>query len=167
MTANGRGGRAGRRALGPVADRVLADTVSAPRRPPPWSAAAVDAALHEVLQAFEERAERWREDFEGLDEDLLAEAAGEARTLGADPAAAVDQLVRSLLRELAAWQEAIGVLGRDLTAAAQERPLPGWAADAGRTEDVRWRQARTALLEAIARHHHGTLPAAEPEDRPW
>ncbi|MEE1821622.1 hypothetical protein PUR61_05340 [Streptomyces sp. BE20] len=62
---------------------------------------------------------------------------------------------------------AIGELGRALTAAAQDRPLPDWAAGAGRTEDVRRRRARQALLEAIARHHHGPLPDQEPDDRPW
>ncbi|MFI5534172.1 hypothetical protein ACIA8O_37110 [Kitasatospora sp. NPDC051853] len=105
--------------------------------------------------------------FEGLDEDVLAEAAGEARLLGADPAAAVDELVRSLLRGLGACQEAIGALGRGLVAAAQDRPLPGWAADAGRTEDVRWHQARTALLEAVLLYHHGVLPIGDQEGRPW
>ncbi len=150
-----------------MAARALADTVSAPRRPPPWSPAAVESALHEALHAFEERAKEWWDDFEGLDEDLLAEAAGEARMLGADPVTAVDQLVRALLRELGVWHQAIGGLGRALTAAAQERPLPNWAADAGRTEDVRWRQARTALLEAVARHHHGHLPGGAPQERPW
>ncbi|MFF3597980.1 hypothetical protein [Kitasatospora indigofera] len=156
-------GRGGRRALGPGAARVLSDTVRAPRTPPSWSPAAVDAALHGVLQEYGQRAEAWRDAFEGLDEDLLAEAASEARAFHADPAGAVDELVRSLLHELAGWQQAIRALGRDLTAAAQDRPLPEWVADAGRTEDVRWRQARTALLEAVAR----ALPAGQPEERPW
>ncbi|MFE3875768.1 hypothetical protein ACFXPX_15395 [Kitasatospora sp. NPDC059146] len=55
----------------------------------------------------------------------------------------------------------------ELTAAAQDRPLPAWATDAGSTQDVRWRRARTALLEVVARHH-GTVPT-EPfsADRPW
>ncbi|MFD5433524.1 hypothetical protein ACFWJ4_15400 [Kitasatospora sp. NPDC127067] len=78
-----------------------------------------------------------------------------ARAFGTDLAAAVDRLVRGLLLELEDWQRAIGALGAGLTAAAQERPLPEWAADASRTEDARRRQARQALLEAIARHHHG------------
>ncbi|WP_406085913.1 hypothetical protein [Kitasatospora purpeofusca] len=34
--------------------------------------------------------------------------------------------------------------------------------EAGRTD-----RARQALLEAIARHHHGPLPDEEPDDRPW
>ncbi|MFJ9953394.1 hypothetical protein [Kitasatospora sp. NPDC091207] len=75
--------------------------------------------------------------------------------------------MRSLLHQLTDWQQAIGALGRDLTAAAQERPLPDWAADAGRTEDIRWRQTRTALLEAVARHHHGGPAPAAGTDRPW
>ncbi|MER5353373.1 hypothetical protein ABT093_23940 [Kitasatospora sp. NPDC002551] len=163
-----RPGRA-RRALGPGAVRVLADTVRSPRTPPLWSPEAVDAALHGVLGRFEAVAETagWRDAFDGLDEDVLAEAAAEARAFGADPAAAVDDLVGELGRQLAAWQEAIGELGRALIAAAQDRPLPEWAADAGRSEDVRRRRARQALLEAIARHHHGPLPDEEPNDRPW
>ncbi|MFJ6384606.1 hypothetical protein ACIQI7_31945 [Kitasatospora sp. NPDC092039] len=156
-----------RRALGPGAARVLADTVRAPRTPPPWSPAAVETALHTVLEEFEQRAEPWRETFEDLDEDVLAETAAEARVFETDPARAVDELVRGLYGQLADWQAAIGDLGRALTAAAQDRPLPEWAANAGRTEDVRWRRARLALLEAVARHHHGHLPAAVPDDRPW
>ncbi|MFE7191355.1 hypothetical protein [Kitasatospora sp. NPDC057541] len=61
----------------------------------------------------------------------------------------------------------VGEVGRALTSAAQDRPLPDWAADAGRTEDVRQRRARPALLEAVARHRHGPLPDEEPGDRPW
>ncbi|WP_380286480.1 hypothetical protein [Kitasatospora purpeofusca] len=161
--------RRARRALGPGAAQALADVVRAPRTPPPWSPQAIDAALRTVLDRFEATAETagWRDAFDGLDEDVLGEAAAEARAFGADPAAAVDHLVGELRRQLAAWQHAIGELGRALTAAAQERPLPEWAADAGRTEDVRRRQARQALLEAIARHHHGPLPDEEPGDRPW
>ncbi|MET8703788.1 hypothetical protein ABZW10_33790 [Kitasatospora sp. NPDC004723] len=161
--------RRARRALGPGAARVLADAVRAPRTPPPWSPQAVDATLRGVLERFEAAAEAagWRDAFDGLDEDVLAETAAEARAFGADPAAAVDHLVGGLRRRLAAWQHAIGELGRALTAAAQDRPLPEWAADAGRTEDIRRRQARRTLLEAIARHHHGPLPDEEPDDRPW
>ncbi|MFF4385114.1 hypothetical protein [Kitasatospora sp. NPDC001547] len=161
-----RPGRA-RRALGPGAELVLADTVRAPRTPPPWSPAAVDNALRTALEEFEQRAEPWRDAFEGLDEDVLAEAATEARSFGGDPAGAVDELVRGLYGQLDHWQQAIGELGSRLTPAAQERPLPNFAADAGRTEDVRWRQARQALLEAVARHHHGPLPGGPPDDRPW
>ncbi|MFH8387295.1 hypothetical protein ACH4E7_41380 [Kitasatospora sp. NPDC018058] len=75
--------------------------------------------------------------------------------------------MRGLLGQLADWKQSIGELGRQLTAAAQDQLLPGWAADAGRTEDVRWRRARQALLEAVARHHHDTLPAEATADRPW
>ncbi|QNE73242.1 hypothetical protein F0344_34320 [Streptomyces finlayi] len=46
-----------------------------------------------------------------LDEDVLAEAAAEARAFGAGPAAAVDELVRGLLGQLADWQQSIGELG--------------------------------------------------------
>ncbi|MFJ7250169.1 hypothetical protein ACIQWA_36795 [Kitasatospora sp. NPDC098652] len=156
-----------RRGLGPGAGKVLADTVRAPRTPPPWSPAAVEGALRTTLEAFEDAAEPWRDAFEGLDEDALTEAATEARGFGADPAAAVDQLVRDLVGWLDQWQRAIGELGRALTAAAQERPLPEWAIGVGRAEDVRWRQARQALLEAVTRHHHGRLPTAPAADRPW
>ncbi|MFF2080570.1 hypothetical protein ACFVXG_38130 [Kitasatospora sp. NPDC058162] len=159
-------GRA-RRALGPGADRVLADTVRTPRTPPPWSPAAVDGALRTVLEEFEQRAEPWRDAFDGLDEDVLAEAAAEARSFGADPGGAVDKLVHGLVGQLDHWQHAIGELGRTLTAAAQDRQLPEWAANAGRTEDVRWRQARQALLEAVARHHHGILTSRTLANRPW
>ncbi|MFF7459575.1 hypothetical protein [Kitasatospora sp. NPDC008115] len=156
-----------RRALGPGAAQALSDAVRAPRTPPPWSPQAVEASLHAVLERFEQRAEPWRDAFDGLDEDVLAEAAAEARPFGTDPATAVDQLVRGLLLELGQWQQAIGALAADLTAAAQGRALPEQAASTGRAEDVRWRQARQALLEAIARHHHGPLPDGEPDDRPW
>ncbi len=44
---------------------------------------------------------------------------------------------------------------------------PRTSADAGRTEDVRRRQALQALLEAVAFHHHGALPAEVPADRAW
>ena len=54
-----------------------------------------------------------------------------------------------------------------LTAAAQDRPLHECAADAGRTANVRRRQALQALLEAVAFHHHGALPAEVPADRAW
>ncbi|MFE7528550.1 hypothetical protein ACFU7Y_22935 [Kitasatospora sp. NPDC057542] len=159
--------RRARRALGPGAARVLTDTVRAPRTPPPWSPEAVEAALRATLERFEATVEGWRDAFDGLDEDVFGECAAEARAFGADPAAAVDELVGELRQQLAAWQHAIGELGHELTAATQDRPLPEWAADVGRTEDVRRRQARTALLEAIARHHHGPLPDEEPGDRPW
>ncbi|MER8103916.1 hypothetical protein [Kitasatospora sp. NPDC094016] len=169
MNPGSNGARPGRtrRALGPGAARVLADTVRSPRIPPPWSPAAVDAALRTVWEEFERRAEPWRDAFDDLDEDVLAEAAAEARSFGTDPAGAVDELVRGLLLELDHWQDAIGELGRRLTASAQDRPLPQWAADAGLAEDVRWRRARQALLEAVARHHHGHLPGEGPDDRPW
>ncbi|MFJ9953615.1 hypothetical protein [Kitasatospora sp. NPDC091207] len=156
-----------RRALGPGAARVLTDTVRAPRTPPPWSPATLDAGLRGVLDAYEEAAAPRREAFEDLDEDVLAEAAAEARAFGTDPNGAVDALVRGLLLQLTEWQRTIDALGRDLTAAARERPLPAWAADAGRTEDIRWHQARTALLEAVTRHHHGGPAPVAGTGRPW
>ncbi|OKI25158.1 hypothetical protein A6A07_31720 [Streptomyces sp. CB03911] len=145
---------------------MLADTVRAPRTPPSWSPAAVEAALQGVLEEYGQRAQAWRDAFEGLDEDLLAEAATEARVFGRDQVAAVDHLVRDLTAQLTRWQQAIDRLADDLAKAAQGRPLPEHVADTGRIEDVRWRQARSALLEAVARHHHGALPAV-PGDRPW
>lgn len=156
-----------RRALGPGAARVLTDTVRAHpalrrrgHRPP-------SKAPCTPCWRSSRTAEPWREAFEELDEDVLAETAAEARVFGTDPARAVDELVRGLLGQLIGWQSAIGGLGRRLTSAAQDRPLPEWAVDASRTEDVRWRGARQALLEAVARRHHGTLPAGPPDDRPW
>ncbi|KQZ16560.1 MULTISPECIES: hypothetical protein [Streptomyces] len=77
----------------------------------PCSPAALDAELHAALAAFDAAAAPWREAFEGLDEDGLAEAAAEARAFGAGPAAAVDELVRGLLGQLADWQQSIGELG--------------------------------------------------------
>ncbi|MGW2545409.1 hypothetical protein ACWC5I_32180 [Kitasatospora sp. NPDC001574] len=156
-----------RRGLGPQAQRVMASTARAPRTLPPWSPAAIEAELTTVTAAFERTAAAWREVFDGLDEDLLAEAQVEARTFGLDPAAAVDHLVRDLNAQLTQWQQTIDQLADDLAQAAQGRPLPEHVADTGRTEDVRWRQARTALLEAVARHHHGGLPAAGQDGRPW
>ncbi|MFJ3794250.1 hypothetical protein [Kitasatospora sp. NPDC090091] len=120
-----------RRALGPGAARVLTDNVRAPRTPPPWSPAAVEGALRAVLEEFERTAEPWREAFEDLDEDVLAETAAEARSFGTDPASAVDQLVRTLLLELDHWQRAIGDLGRALTAATTA-PFPPQCRTTGR-----------------------------------
>ncbi|MEI7033375.1 hypothetical protein [Streptomyces pratensis] len=60
-----------------------------------------------------------------MDEDVLAEAAAEARVFGAGPAAAVDELVRGLLGQSADWQQSIGELGCALTKATEGRPLPG------------------------------------------
>ena len=145
----------------------MASSARAPRTPPPWSPAAIEAELTTVTAAFERTAAAWREVFDGLDEDLLAEAATEARIFGLDPVAAVDHLVRDLTAQLTRWQQALDRLADDLAKAAQGRPLPEHAADTGRVEDVRWRQARAALLEAVARHHHGALPAGVPSARPW
>lgn len=46
-------------------------------------------------------------------------------------------------------------------------PPPDQAADAGRTQDVRLRQLRQALLEAVARHHHGGPATVASAPRPW
>ncbi|MFD8782591.1 hypothetical protein [Kitasatospora sp. NPDC059599] len=100
-------------------------------------------------------AEQWEEAFEDLDEDVLGEAGQEARQDGRDPGWAVDVLVRGLVRQLEAWKKAGGALEEALGAAALGRPLPGWAADALAAEQGRLWGARQALLEAIARHHHG------------
>ncbi|WP_030245756.1 hypothetical protein [Streptomyces sp. NRRL S-350] len=105
-----------------------------PSTPLPWSPAALDGELHTALAAYEERAAVWCEAFEDLDDDALAEAAVEARA--APPLRA-----------------SIAELGRTLTAAVHGRPLSDWAADAGRTEHVRWRHARQALREDVAQHH--------------
>lgn len=94
------------------------------------------------------------------DEDVPAKAASEARAFGAGPGGALDELVRGLLGKLADWRQSIGELGRALTTATEGRPLPGWSTDAGRTEDIGWRQVRTTLLEAVAGHHHAHLLAA-------
>ncbi|MFJ5811486.1 hypothetical protein [Streptomyces sp. NPDC093093] len=99
----------------------------------PCSPAALDAELHAVLAAFDAAAAPWCEALEDLEEDVLAEAAAEARAFGAGPAAAVDELVRGLLGQLTDWQQSIGELGRALTTATEGRPLPGWSTDAGRT----------------------------------
>lgn len=58
-----------------------------------------------ALAAFDAAAAPWREALEDLDEDVLAEAAAEARAFGAGPAAAVGELVRGLLGQLADWQQ--------------------------------------------------------------
>ncbi|MEV0537255.1 hypothetical protein [Kitasatospora sp. NPDC050463] len=81
-----------RRGLAPGAGRVLSATIRPPCTPLPWSPAALDAELHAALAAFDAAAAPWREAFEDLDEDVLAEAAAEARAFRADPAAAVDEL---------------------------------------------------------------------------
>ncbi|MFF2549273.1 hypothetical protein ACFVUY_42865 [Kitasatospora sp. NPDC058063] len=100
-------------------------------------------------------AERWAEVFEDLDEDVLGEAGQEARQDGRDPGRAVDVLVRGLVRQLEEWKKAATGLEEALGAAALGRPLPGWAAEALAAEQGRLWGARQALLEAIARHHHG------------
>jgi len=108
--------RTARRGLAPdAAGRALSHTVRPPRTRLPWSPAALEAELHTVLAAYEERAAVWREAFEDLDDDVLAEAAVEARAFSADPAAAVDELVCGLLGQLADWQLTIGELGCALT----------------------------------------------------
>ncbi|CAH9420311.1 MULTISPECIES: hypothetical protein [Streptomyces albovinaceus subgroup] len=46
-----------------------------------------------------------------MGEDVLFEAAAEARVFGGGAAAVVDELVRGLLGRLADWQQSIGELG--------------------------------------------------------
>ncbi len=156
-----------RRGLGPGAGRALAAGARQPRTPPPWSPAAVDADLRAALAAFGQQAAGCCEAFADFDEDVLAEAAAEARAFRREPAAAVDQLVADLVGQLADWDRALDRLGERLTAAAQGRPLPDWAATDARTEEARRRRARQTLLEAIALHHHrGPAPDAH-TCRPW
>ncbi|MFF2549257.1 hypothetical protein ACFVUY_42785 [Kitasatospora sp. NPDC058063] len=100
-------------------------------------------------------AERWEEAFEDLDEDVLGEAGQEARQDGQAPDPAVNVLVRGLVRQLEEWKKAATALEEALGAAALGRPLPVWAAEALAAEQGRLWGARQALLEAIARHHHG------------
>ncbi|MFC8956103.1 hypothetical protein ACFT8P_26255 [Streptomyces sp. NPDC057101] len=75
-------------------------------------------------------------------------------------AAAVEELVRDLLGQLADWHQSIGELVRTLTTATEGRPLPGCSTDAGRTENTGGARPRTMLLKAVARHHHAHLLAA-------
>ncbi|MEU1425327.1 hypothetical protein [Kitasatospora sp. NPDC005751] len=147
--------------------RILSATVRPPRTPPSWSPAAVDADLRTALDAFGQQAAGWYEVFADFDEDVLAEAATEARAFRRDPAAAVDQLVADLVRQLADWDRALDRLGETLTAAAQGRPLPDWAATAARTEELRRRRARQTLLEATALHHHRGPAPDRHTCRPW
>ncbi|MFD5463053.1 hypothetical protein ACFWIQ_09535 [Kitasatospora sp. NPDC127059] len=100
-------------------------------------------------------AERWAEAFEDLDEGVLGDAAQEARQEGRDPVRAVDVLVRGLIQQLEDWRRTGAALEEALAAAALGRPLPVWAAEALAVEQGRLWGARQALLEAVARHHHG------------
>ncbi|MFJ9447217.1 hypothetical protein ACIRRH_36010 [Kitasatospora sp. NPDC101235] len=98
-----------------------------------------------------------------MDEDVLGEAAQEARQEGLDPGRAVDVLVRGLVKRLEDWKRAGGELEESLAAVALGRPLPVWAADALAAEQGRLWGAWQALLEAIARHHHGgPAPPGDP-----
>ncbi|MFD8694277.1 hypothetical protein [Kitasatospora purpeofusca] len=101
-------------------------------------------------------ADRWESAFENLDEDVLGEVAQEARHGGQDPAGAVDVFVRSLVRQLEDWKQADTALAKALNEAALGRPTPVWAAaDALAAEQGQPWGARQALLETVARHHHG------------
>ncbi|MFJ9448384.1 hypothetical protein ACIRRH_42230 [Kitasatospora sp. NPDC101235] len=122
----------------------------------PWARESVDADLQGVLAGHRRLvAARWEEAFEDLDEDVLGEAAQEARRDGQGAGRAVDVLVRGLIRQLEEWKQADTGLEESLAAAALGRPLPVWAADALAAEQGRLWGARQALLEAVARHHHG------------
>ncbi|MFJ5074007.1 hypothetical protein ACIP8Z_05280 [Streptomyces sp. NPDC088553] len=114
-----------------------------------------------ALAAIGAAAAPWREALQDLNEDVLAETAAEARAFGAGPAAAVDELVRGPLGQLAHGQQSIGEPVRALTTAAKGRPPPGWTTDAGRTENIGWHQAphhaargrRTPPPRSPARRH--------------
>ncbi|MEV7189934.1 hypothetical protein [Kitasatospora sp. NPDC093102] len=143
--------------LGPgVAGRAFAVVGRAPRSPLPWARESVDDELQSVLAGHQQLvAARWEAVFEDLDEDVLGEVAQEARQDEQDPGRAVDVFVRSLVRQLEDWKQADAALEEALEKAALGRPLPVWAADALAAEQGRLWGARQALLEAIARHHHG------------
>ncbi|MFE2728766.1 hypothetical protein [Kitasatospora sp. NPDC059327] len=149
--------RRGGTGLGPgVPGRAFAVVGRAPRSPLPWSQESVDDGLQSVLAGHQRLvAARWETAFEDLDEDVLGEVAQEARQDGRDPAGAVDVFVRSLVRQLEDWKQADTALAKALNEAALGRPLPVWAADALAAERGRLWGARQALLEAVARHHHG------------
>ncbi|MFE7527376.1 hypothetical protein ACFU7Y_16885 [Kitasatospora sp. NPDC057542] len=138
--------------LGPgVAGRAFAVVGRAPRSPLPWSQESVDDELQSVLVGHQQLvAARWEAAFEDLDEDVLGEVAQEARQDGQDPGRAVDVFVRSLIRQLEDWKQAGTALEEALEKAALGRPAGALAAEQGRL----W-GARQALLEAVARHHHG------------
>lgn len=70
--------------------------------------AALDTELHAALAAFDAAAAPWGEALEDLDEDVLADAAAEARAFGAGPAAAVDELVRGPAQRPAAVDRRAG-----------------------------------------------------------
>ncbi|GAA1410781.1 hypothetical protein GCM10009639_61970 [Kitasatospora putterlickiae] len=143
--------------MGPgVAGRAFTVVGRAPRSPLPWSQESVDDGLQSALADHQQLvAGQWAEAFEDLDEDVLGEVAQEARQDGQDPARAVDVFVRSLVRQLEDWKRADAVLAKALDEAALGRALPVWAADALAAEQGRLWGARQALLEAVARHHHG------------
>ncbi|MEV4560046.1 hypothetical protein AB0K51_24065 [Kitasatospora sp. NPDC049285] len=181
--STGRGIR--RRApLGPQAERVLVTLAGQRRGQPPAvdqpaafreerestceeSAAPPDADLRDILEQHLQHTAELRDLFSDLDEDVLVEAATEARGDGADPVAAVDLLVRTLRHTLSEWDVRIAELGQTLTTALPDRPLPDWAKDEGRMEDVRLRQAEHALTQAVIRYHHGGAPRWDLRPRPW
>ncbi|WP_380282525.1 hypothetical protein [Kitasatospora purpeofusca] len=150
--------RRGGTGLGPdVGGRAFAVVGRAPRSPLPWSQESVDDGLQSVLAGHQRLvAARWEAAFEDLDEDALGEVAQEAwqdgrapgrgrRRLRAEPGAAAGGLEAGRRR-----------VGRGAgSRPALGRPLPVWAADARAAEQGRLWGARQALLEAVARHHHG------------
>ncbi|MFE7527702.1 hypothetical protein ACFU7Y_18590 [Kitasatospora sp. NPDC057542] len=149
--------RRGGAGLGPgVAGRAFAVVGRALRSPLPWSQESVDDELQSLLAGHQRLvAARWAEAFEDLDEDAIGEVAQEARQDGQDPGRSVDVFVRSLVRQLEDWKQAEAALAKALNEAALGRPLPVWTADALAAEQGRLWDARQALLEAVARHHHG------------
>ncbi|MET8704330.1 hypothetical protein ABZW10_36575 [Kitasatospora sp. NPDC004723] len=102
-----------------------------------------------------------------MDADELRDVAVFARSMGQDPVAAVDQVVREALAELAAWETDLVRLGRELLTVDPDRPgLPMDVVDAGRELDARLTRARATVLASVCEYHHG---GAGPEtgERPW
>ncbi|MGW4651246.1 hypothetical protein [Kitasatospora sp. NPDC004289] len=122
--------------LGPGAGRALAGSaIGSPRSPLPWSPEAVRADQQAELERYRERVAGWAREFDGLDEDVLAEAAAEARTAGQDAAADLDRLVRLLGALVTEWDQAQQGLGARLRALGHGRPLAPWALQALAAEE--------------------------------
>ncbi|MFF2631129.1 hypothetical protein ACFVUN_35850 [Kitasatospora griseola] len=101
-----------------------------------------------------------------VDADELQEVAVVARTLGQDPAAAVDRTVRGALRELADWDADLHRLAHDLRLVHPHIGFDAATNARGRRLDTDLERARLGLLAAVARYHHGgTGPG--PSARRW
>ena len=124
--------------LGPGAGRAIAGSaIGSPRSPLPWSPEAVRTDQRAELERHRQAVERWAKEFEGLDEDVFAEAAQEARDDGQDAAAAVDRLVRLLFGHLAEWDRAQQRLEAGLRELGHGRALAQWAREAVAAEEGR------------------------------